>query len=97
MSETVWKFTARIDDDQVVWMPRGAEILHAGIQHGYADRFEIWARVDPDADEVGRFIYVRGTGHPLPDYEPPIKHVASFVVAGGALVWHVFDGGEQIG
>lgn len=87
----VWKFTARIADDQIVWMPKGAEILHAGSQFGYADRFEIWARVDPDADEVGRMIYVRGTGHPLPDTG---VHVASFVVADGALVWHVFDGGE---
>lgn len=93
--KTVWKFSRPIDDDQVVWMPVGAKILHAGSQTGRPDRFEIWAEVDPDAPEVGRFIYVRGTGHPLPEVEE-LDHIASFVVADGALVWHVFDGGEQI-
>jgi hypothetical protein len=85
---SVWKYDLRVDDRVLVEMPCGAELLHVGNQTGASDRFTLWARVDTEAPNVAREILVRGTGHPAPD----APYVGSVV---GALVWHVFDGGDR--
>ena len=88
---TIWKFTCRVEDEQIVEMPKEAEILHVASQFGHADSFEIWARVESTYPLVGRKIIVHGTGHPASRDE---RHIGTLIVANGALVWHVFDGGE---
>lgn len=88
MSE-VWKFELAIDDEQKVPMPEGAELLHVAEQYG---KIALWARVIPTGQPVAnRVILMRGTGHPI--WTQP--YVGTVVTAGGALVWHVFDGGEE--
>lgn len=88
MSE-VWKFTLRIDDEQLVPMPKDADLLHVADQYG---QLALWALVIPTGQpEVKRRILIRGTGAPIWSF----PHVGSVVTAGGSLVWHVFDGGEQ--
>lgn len=84
----VWKFDLHIEDEQVVAMPEGSELLHVGNQTGAIERFTIWARVDPSNPVVNRRILGRGTGHPIGD-EPHIGTTDN-----GPLVWHIFDGGE---
>lgn len=86
MSE-VWKFPLAIDDEQTVYMPEDADLLHVAEQAG---TLCLWARVIPTGQRtVGRVIVIRGTGHPI--WTQP--HVGT-VLASNGFVWHVFDGGE---
>lgn len=88
----VWKFPFRVDDSFEVSMPAGAEVLHVEAQ------FEtpcLWALVDPTAAKVLRRFRLAGTGHPISI--PPrreFKHVGTFMLGGGSLVFHLFDLGE---
>lgn len=84
---TIWKYDLRVEDEILVEMPAGAELLHVGNQTGEIDRFTVWARVIPGA-HVARRLLVRGTGHPA----PAVPYVGT--AFSGPLVWHVFDGGE---
>ena len=86
--KAVWKYILDVTDTQHVPMPRGAELLAVACQHG---RLVLWARVEPTSALVNRFIYVCGTGNPAPI---AARFVGTAVMADGALVWHVFDGGE---
>lgn len=91
----VYKAVARVEDFVVLELPKGAEIVHIGDQHGTGAALTFWFICDPAvAAEVGpveehRFI-VLGTGHGY-DPENVGAHRATVVTAGGALVWHVFE------
>lgn len=77
-------------------MPSGAELLSAGCQI-LSEVVAVWARVDTDAPLKTRRIRICGTGHPAPPstFGNEGLHLATIITAGGALVWHVFDGGER--
>lgn len=88
---TVWKFPFDIEDDIGVEMPRGARVLHVDAQFG---RPCLWALVAPAAPKEVRRFRLAGTGHPLPPLDRVIFdwiHVGSFQMAGGQLVWHLFE------
>ena len=87
----IWKYILDRTDRAPVSMPKGAQVLSAGVQ-GDCDLVCIWALVDPEAERVGRRISVYGTGWPIAD--DPGVFVGTVSTADGALVWHVFDGGE---
>jgi hypothetical protein len=70
-----------------VQMPAGAEIVHVGEQRGQVC---LWAVVDPDATAVTRRFVTVGTGWEIERPES-LKHLASIVMEGHALVWHVFE------
>jgi hypothetical protein len=70
-------------------MPIGARLLTVAVQHNEP---QIWALVDPDGALVERRVLTAGTGHPI-EGRPP--YVASYQLLDGALVFHVFDGGED--
>jgi len=94
MKTQVWKFPLKIDDIVEVQMPVGAEILYVdaqGPQHSDPG-FCIWARVDPNAPMETRRFRLAGTGHPLE--ENVGKHLGSFQMLGGQLVWHLFELGD---
>jgi hypothetical protein len=89
----VYKYGFAIEDDVTITMPQGAEILHVAAQGPDAC---VWARVDPDAAPEKRQFRLAGTGHDLPDTVrpdgyPALAHVGSFLMAGGALVFHLFE------
>lgn len=84
---TVWKFPFSIEDDFIVQMPIGARVIHVEVQHGQPC---LWAVVNPRAQLVDRWFYLLGTGHPFA-VEIACRHVGSFLMAGGDLVWHVFE------
>ena len=90
MNTSIWKFPIRIDDELVIEMPRGARILHVGVQNG---KPQLWAMVDVKAPLVDRHFAVRGTGHPA-DGLKEVQHSGTFMMANGALVFHLFDRGE---
>ena len=88
---TIWKFPVIITDLFELEMPAGAEILSVQIQNGVP---QLWAVVDENAKKVFRTFYVRGTGHSTDGLEHA-KFVGTFQMCSGALVFHLFSGGER--
>lgn len=97
---TIWKYELRVTDVQKVEMPSGAQLLHVAGQEvseyrpGMAWHEVVpmlWAKVDPDAPMTQRLIGIVGTGNPAPDDDEGV-YVGTAIC--GALVWHVYDGGE---
>lgn len=86
----IWKYD--ISEESTVDMPEGAQILDVQMQRTERPPRSsacVWALVDPDRTPVKRALVLYGTGHPLPD--DPGAYVGTFQVAGGSLVWHLFD------
>jgi len=68
-------------------MPAGAKILTVAMQIGVAC---LWAEVNTGAiGKHKRTISIFGTGHRMPD--DPGAYIGSFMLDGGALVFHVYD------
>ena len=85
---TVYKYELRLGDYVTVPLPKGAEIIYVAVQ---ADCPYLWARVDPDPQvpvESRRF-RIAGTGHRLGTDVG--RHIGSFMLQDGALVFHVFE------
>ena len=82
--KTIWKFQLTIGEP-VAAMPRGAQILTVHEQYGEVC---LWALVDPDAPTEDRRFHIVGTGHPSAHLK---NYIGTAQVAGGALVWHVFE------
>jgi hypothetical protein len=86
----IWKFTLDLQDDQEVEMPSGAELLTVQMQ---ADTICLWAIVDPHTTKRDRrTFYIVGTGHDMPPKVSAANYVGTVQQAGGALIWHVFEG-----
>lgn len=86
MSEaTIWKFPIAVFDEFMVSMPRDAEVVFVGVQN---DEPFLWARVVPGRALEQRRFLLRGTGHGV---DLDCKHLGSFMLNGGALVFHLFD------
>jgi len=81
----VYKYTLTMDDWVTINMPRGAEPLCVQVQDGHPC---LWARVDPSAPRVARNFRIAGTGHDLGSDVG--RHIDSFQMANGSLVFHVF-------
>jgi len=88
--KSIWKFQFRIHDRVDIEMPVGARVLAVQMQN---DQPCLWALVDPKAVKESRVFRVFGTGHPVPD-GLPMDFVGTFQMAGGALVWHLFESRE---
>lgn len=103
---TIHKYPFATSDKVQLQMPEDAEVLHAGEQHG---QICLWAKVDTDKPLVKRTFLMFGTGHSLDvletvavssknvmrvGYSRP-KYVGTVFEAGGHLVWHIYDAGEQ--
>lgn len=82
----VFKYELPVGDEVSIDMPRGAEILHVDVQN---HRPYLWARVDASAPPEARHFRFAGTGHTLDDRVG--KHVGSFLMEGGHLVFHIFE------
>lgn len=87
MAKSIWKFPVEVTGEQLVAMPHGAKILTIAVQMG---AICLWAEVNPDvAGRHHRTISIFGTGHPMPD--DPGAYIGSFMLDGGALVFHAYD------
>ena len=91
----VWKFPIEVANRQAVQMPVGAKILTAQTQgSGFVpETLCLWAMVNPrSADDVeDRFIEIVGTGHPFQVDDLERVYIGSVQMAGGSLVFHVFE------
>lgn len=83
--KTVWKFGFPVDDRFRVSMPAGARILSVQAQRECPC---LWALVDSSAEPEVRTFRLAGTGHPVDD---GLTYLGSFQMAGGRLVWHLFE------
>lgn len=93
--KTVWKFPINAIEEQSVSMPTGAKLLHVDAQgSGINAQPCLWALVDTEAPRANRRIGIVGTDHPS-DRIAERTHVGSFMLGMGALVFHVFDLGEE--
>jgi hypothetical protein len=82
--KTIWKFTLKTTDEQVIEMPRGAKLLTVQMQD---NRPQLWALVDSVKPNEQRTIATFGTGNPAEDGE----YIGTYQMRGGELVFHVFD------
>lgn len=88
---TIWKFQVHQSGvRQALDMPRGAKLLHLGVQSG---QVYIWAQVDTAAPRVRRQFELVGTGYDLGDVAAG-DYVGTVFLQNGALVLHGFDLGE---
>jgi hypothetical protein len=88
METTIWKYEIEVTDRFIVNMPVGAKLLAVQTQGGTP---YVWAQVDPTARNEARKLCIHGTGHPIGHDYP---FLGTFQLHGGALVFHVFDGGR---
>ena len=82
----VWKYQLNPGVTRLQ-MPMDAKVLHVEVQHGQP---QLWALVQPTNEIRDRDFFVVGTGHPFQEYLQP-SHVGTFMLEGGALVFHVFE------
>lgn len=88
--KTIWKYEVAPDVvNQVMMLPRGAEILSFGLDP--ADRLCFWALVDDEAFGAEHVISCVGTGWGM-DRLDTAKFIGT--VTHGMYVWHLFDLGE---
>lgn len=92
---TIYKYPLQIADVQTVMVPEDAEPLSVQLQ---GDVLCLWMLVDPEAAALPRTIHIRGTGHPIEgvgEHGLIGDYVGTVQMAGGLLVWHVFDEGYR--
>jgi hypothetical protein len=84
--KTIWKFGIPVKDYFELDLPEGATILHVDCQN---DQPQIWAMVKTGTPLQRRFFRLYGTGHQMgEEYQ---NHIGSFQMAGGSLVFHLFE------
>ena len=84
----IYKYPLEVTDTQFIELPLGAEILTAQMQ---GNQLCLWAMVNssPDAIKKNRCIEIIGTGNPVPTGD--LKYISTFQIAGGGLIFHVFE------
>ena len=87
----IWKFSFNPTELATVSIPKGAQVLSAGVQ---GVMLCIWAEVDIGADRVLHGFAIRGTGHPTDNLPSDARFLNTVFMEEGALVFHVFDLGE---
>jgi hypothetical protein len=83
---TIYKYVLPINDEPMILMPKGANILSVQTQHGEP---HIWVEVNPDAPVIERYFCLRGTGHSLRGNEG--RFVGTFLVRDDDLVFHLYE------
>lgn len=82
---SIYKYTLLIEDKQVIRTRKGAEFLTVQFQNGMLCT---WTKVDLNQPEADFELLTVGTGMLLPELEG--KHIGTYQLADGAIVFHVF-------
>jgi len=83
--KTVWRFPLRLTDEQVIQVPKDAEILCVKNQEG---SLQIYAEVERDTLSFDHYtIYILGTGR---DKTFNATYLDTVLMADGDLVWHIY-------
>ncbi len=92
MSDTVWKFPLKVEDEQMIEAPFGMIPLSVQVQHGIP---VLYGLVDPAINSPVMYpVLIHGTGHPV-DLRWADYFVGSFQLYGGDFVGHVFCKGAR--
>ena len=83
MAKQIWKYSL----ENVIEMPKGAEILMIDIQNGQMFNAQMWVKVDTENEMEKRIFEVIGTGQNFDDTNK--KYVGTYQE--GPFVWHVFE------
>lgn len=90
--KTIFKYPVQMSEDFTIHAPRGAQFFAVQVQ---GNEVQMWARVDPEQQEVLYRFGVHGTGHYLNDFTNNAPHIGTFQLSGGQLVFHLFGGIEE--
>ncbi len=80
----IWKYPVPIQDRFDLTLPKGAKILTIQIQY---DQLQLWALVNPGADQETRHFRLTETGHPI--IKTNLVYIST--VQQGQYVWHIFE------
>ena len=83
MIKQIWKYKV----ENIIEMPKGAEILSVQIQNGQMFNACIWVKVNPENELEKRKFVVIGTGHSFDDTN--MKYIGTY--QDGPFVWHLFE------
>lgn len=83
MAKQIWKYSL----ENIIEMPKGAEILTIDIQNGQMFNVQMWVKVDTENEMEKRMFEVIGTGQNFDDTNR--KYVGTYQQ--GPYVWHVFE------
>ena len=85
--KNIWKCILKIDDEQIVELPEGAEALTVQIQDGQPC---LWYLVNPVQPLRKYLVRMAGTGHPIERNYSKNEYVGTFQMKDGQLIFHVF-------
>jgi hypothetical protein len=83
MAKQIWKYSL----ENVIEMPKGAEILTVDIQNGQMFNAQMWVKVDTENEMEKRMFEVIGTGQNFDDTNR--RYIGTY--QDGPFVWHVFE------
>jgi hypothetical protein len=83
MIKQIWKYKV----ENVIEMPKEAEILSVQIQNGQMFNTCIWVKVNPENELEKRQFEVIGTGHSFEDSNK--EYIGTY--QDGPFVWHLFE------
>lgn len=81
--KTIYKFTLRISDEQILEIPNDGEILSVQMQNGEP---QIWVMVESDDYITQRHFRIFGTGH---EVSGNLKFIGTVHIE--TFVWHLFE------
>ena len=86
MTKAIWKYPLKVEAQQSIEMPIGAEILCVQMQ---GEQPFLWAKVTPNGWPIKKTIVIHPTGHEFEEY--PGRYIGTFQMQGGLYVWHVYE------
>ena len=91
MTDTIYKYRIKLEDEFYIDLPIGYEILTVDTQHNGSckEQPNIWVRVNSDNVVVPTRFFVLGTGFRIDD-EGDMRYVGTFQMRSGDLVFHLF-------
>ena len=91
----VFEYPLTLEAEQNITMPLSAELLGLQVRGEIA---VLWAIVDHQNRDTQRRVYLVATATPGRG-DPPLdkaRYIGTFQLAGGDIVYHVFDAGEFV-
>ena len=86
--KTIYKYLLKVEDYQMIIMPRSAQILTVQAQR---EKPCIWALIETDNEPEERYFRMAGTGHSISSKAKLLRFVGTFQIMNGDLVFHVFE------
>ena len=87
MSNRIWKYVFRVDDNVYIETRKNATFLDVQMQDGEP---YMWFIVDDNEPKEIRSFVIYGTGHIIPDNVIGVYR-KTFQEFNGGLVWHLFE------